>query len=72
MSHPIIIDLGKVKKKAIKDLRRGHGKLLHEVNEAVEQVKSGLGADAEGKEFVPVVIMYKKKDKKPKMKGLLW
>jgi hypothetical protein len=35
-------------------------------------VKFGLGADAEGKEFVPVVIMYKKKDKKPKMKGLLW
>lgn len=59
---PIVIDLGKVKKKRVKALKRGEGKLVSEVQQAVEQVRARLGASAAGKEIVPVVVVYRQKD----------
>ncbi len=59
---PIVIDLGKVKKKRVKALKRGEGKLVNEVQQAVEQVRASLGPSAEGKELVPVVVVYRQKD----------
>lgn len=61
---PIVIDLGKVKSKHIRRLKRGRGKLTDDVNEVVDQVRSQLGGEAHEKLFVPVVLVYRKKNKK--------
>ena len=66
---PIVLDLGKVKDKRVKQLKRGRGKLLAEVHEAIDQVRSSLGPEAESKEIVPVVLVYRKK---PKKSGYKW
>jgi hypothetical protein len=60
---PIVIDLGKQKKKRIKQLKRGRGRLVERVNEAVAQVRSALGAEAQGKEFVPVAVIVRRGQK---------
>jgi hypothetical protein len=60
---PIVIDLGRQKRKRIKQLKRGRGKLVDRVNEAVAQVRSALGAEAQGKEFVPVAVIVRKDQK---------
>jgi Family of unknown function (DUF6200) len=61
---PIIIDLGKEKKKRIKDLKRGRGRLMAEVASVLSEVRAGIGNDADGKQLVPVVLIYKKKNRK--------
>lgn len=63
---PIVLDLGKVKRKQIKKLKRGTGPLLGEVHEAIAGVHQELAAEAEGKELVPVVLLYERKRKKQK------
>ena len=60
---PIVVDLGKKSRKQIKSLKRGKGKLMNDVAAAMEEVKTNLGPEAVGKEFVPVVIIYRKKDR---------
>ncbi len=59
--NPVVIDLGKVRRKRIKDLKRGRGKLLWEVDAAVEQVRAGLGDEGSDKTLVPIVVCYQKK-----------
>jgi len=61
---PIVVDLGKKSRKQIRSLKRGKGKLMNDVAAVMEEVKTNLGADAAGKEFVPVVIVYRKKGKR--------
>ena len=61
---PMIVDLGKTKKKKIKALKKGKGDLLLEIDQAVDMASHGLGAEADGKIFVPVVILYKPKSKR--------
>ncbi len=67
---PVVVNLGKVKSKRIKDLERGRGKLVAEVSEVLEQVRASLGERAEGMQLVPVVLVYQKKPKARKV-GLL-
>jgi hypothetical protein len=66
---PVIIDLGSRKKKLIKRLKRGRGKLMGEVALAIEQVRGNLSDGDQGSQVVPVVIIYKKKKKKGKKGG---
>jgi hypothetical protein len=66
---PVVIDLGKTGRKQLKALKKGAGKLKEEVVDATEGIKSRLGAQAEGKEFLPIVIIYKRKRRAVK-KGL--
>jgi Family of unknown function (DUF6200) len=61
---PIVIDLGKKRRKQIRALKRGSGKLMDEVAEVLNQVRGNLGPDVEMKNLVPVVMVYKQKDKK--------
>lgn len=61
MTQPVIIDLGKQKRSALKDLKRGEGKLWDEVFDVVEEVKEMLGGEADGKVFVPVVMLYEER-----------
>ena len=63
---PIVIDLGRQKKKRIKQLKRGRGKLVERVNEAVAQVRAALGSEAQGKEFVPVAVIFRRDEKSRK------
>jgi len=57
---PVIIDLGKKKRKAIKLLRNGHGKLMDDVRDAIEELSSAgtVNADAQ-----PVIIIVERKPK---------
>ncbi len=67
---PVIVDLGKRKRKAIKDLRNGRGYLMEEVDQAVSRARSGLPEAEQNKPVVPVVILYRKKRKKRGSKSL--
>jgi Family of unknown function (DUF6200) len=61
---PVIVPLGKKKKKVIKRLKRGEGKAMDEVMDVIEQVQANLGAQANGKAILPVVVIYSKKERK--------
>ena len=64
MTQPVIIDLGKHKPKAVKELKAGEGDLWAEVLDVVEEVKEMLGEEAEGKVLIPVVLLYERKPKR--------
>lgn len=55
---PVIIDLGKRKRKQVKKLRRGEGKLLDDVNGAVAELRTAgtLNSDVQ-----PVIIIVREK-----------
>jgi len=61
---PIIIDMGKVKKKKVRDFKDGHGELALEVQQIVAETRGNLGPDAANKELVPIVLVYRKKRRK--------
>lgn len=61
---PILVDLGKRKRKRLRSLERHAGPLVGEIDATVEQVRAQLGAEAEGKTLVPVVVVYKRKRRK--------
>jgi hypothetical protein len=66
----IIVDLGSRKKKLIKDLKDGRGKLLVEIELAVEQARAALPESERNKAIVPVVIVYSKKRRKRRIDSL--
>lgn len=59
-----LVDLGKAKPKAIKELKKGGGKLHQAVIEALGEIEFNLGAEAAGKTLLPVVVVVEKKAKK--------
>ncbi len=61
MTQPVIIDLGKQRSKFIKELKNGEGELWEEVLEVADEVKEMLGAEAEGKVLIPVIMLYQEK-----------
>ena len=61
MTQPVIIDLGRQKSSALRDLKKGEGKLWEEVLEVAEEVKEMLGTEADGKVLIPIIILYKEK-----------
>jgi len=63
---PTVLDVGKRKSKDIQRLKKGEGKLFEKLQAAVAQASVGLPA---GKEVVPVVVLYRKRDR-TKKKGL--
>lgn len=67
---PVIVDLGKRKRRDIKDLRNGHGYLMEEVDQAVARARSGLPDAEQNKPVVPVVILYRKKRKRRGSKSI--
>ncbi len=56
---PVIIDLGRKKRKSVKKLRRGEGKLMDEVEDVIQglQADGHIAADAQ-----PVVVIVREKD----------
>lgn len=61
MTQPVIIDLGRQKSSALRDLKKGEGKLWEEVLEVAEEVKEMLGTEADGKVLIPIIMLYKEK-----------
>lgn len=64
VSDPVVIDLGKVRKKEIRELKRGDGKLMREVSHVMNEVRKALAEEMAGKHLVPVIILYKEKRKR--------
>ncbi|HVS66881.1 MAG TPA: hypothetical protein VMT85_25620 [Thermoanaerobaculia bacterium] len=61
---PIIIDLGKQKRKRIKALKEGRGPLMAEVAETMGELVRQLGEEAGNEELVPVIVLYERKPRK--------
>jgi Family of unknown function (DUF6200) len=61
-SAPIVIDLGKRRRKQIKQLREGRGKLMDDVGGVIEELRK---AGAIGESAQPVVIVVREKPKNP-------
>ncbi len=61
---PIVVDLGKTKRKHVKRLKRGEGRLMEEVIDVMDEIVEALGEEVDGKTLVPIVIVYKEKGKK--------
>jgi len=59
-----LVDLGKARAKAIKQLKKGGGKLHQAVLDALGEVEFALGEDATGKTILPVVVVVEKKRKR--------
>ena len=68
--NPIVIDLGKKRKGIIRKLKRGRGRLMDEVFAAVEQTRGALAESGnesgDGHTLVPVILIYRRKQKKSK------
>jgi hypothetical protein len=61
-SSPIVIDLGKVKKKKVRQLKEGRGDLAREVENVLADARRN---HTDGnKELVPVILVYQKKRRK--------
>jgi Family of unknown function (DUF6200) len=58
---PVVLDLGRTKRKLIRALKKGEGELMVEIAAAVEAVRTNLGAEVEGKVLTPVVIIYERR-----------
>ncbi len=58
-AEPIVLDVGRQKRKAIKNLKAGVGPLADRVKEVAQTAAEQLGTT--DKEVVPVVIVYKKR-----------
>jgi hypothetical protein len=67
LKTPIILDLGKISKKKVKQLKEGKGVYATQVQPAIAAVAAQLGERAQGKELVPVVVVYRQKPKKSKL-----
>ena len=63
MSEPIVINLGKQKRKRLKKLMKGRGKLWYEIEDVIDEVAELLGEELEGKTILPLVLVYKEKPK---------
>jgi hypothetical protein len=61
VNAPLILDLGRTRSKDVRDLKRGRGKLLGDVHDAIEEVTASLGDQADGKQLVPVVLIYRRR-----------
>jgi hypothetical protein len=72
VTQPIIIDLGRQKAKDIKEFKKGEGKLWEDVQAVVDKVQDELGETAEGKVVIPVVLIFEKKPKRPRLERLIF
>lgn len=69
LNAPIILDIGKTRKKNIRDMKRGQGKIMADLQDAMAEVTLSLGEQADGKQLVPVVLLYRKKNRSRRKGG---
>jgi len=65
---PIIVPLGKASRRNIRKLKQGRGRLMDDVTDAVDVIRRDLAEKpgGDGKEIVPVILVYKRKRRKSK------
>jgi len=61
--RPIIVDLGKIGGKKVKQLKKGEGIYIEEVLPAVQQVRASLSKAEADKEGATIVVLYERKRK---------
>ncbi|HTQ78848.1 MAG TPA: hypothetical protein VMM92_02545 [Thermoanaerobaculia bacterium] len=61
---PILLDLGKIKGKTLRQFKEGTGPLVGEIQQILVEIRQNLGPEAANKELVPIVIVYRKKRKR--------
>ncbi len=61
MTQPIIVDLGRQRASRLADLKEGEGELWDEVLDVIAEVKDMLGAEADGKVLMPVIMIYERR-----------
>jgi hypothetical protein len=69
VNAPIVLDVGRTSRRNIRQLSQGCGKLTGEVQDALTDVTASLGDEAEGKQLVPVILVYRKKSRRRRGKG---
>jgi len=69
VNQPIVLDVGKAKKRDIRDIKRGQGRLLADVHDAVAEVSATAGEQIEDSQIVPVVLVYRRKQRRRRRKG---
>jgi hypothetical protein len=57
----VIVDLGKKRRRAIKNLKRGTGNAMSEVEEAIDRARARLPEADKHKPVVSVVLIYERK-----------
>jgi hypothetical protein len=62
--NPIVLDLGKHKRKSVKQLRRGEGKLLNEALESIQELQR-VGTIPQSAQ--PVILIVREKSKPKSM-----
>jgi hypothetical protein len=67
---PVLVDLGKVKRKHVKRLKHSEGRLVAEVFDVLDEVVEELGDDLKGATLVPVVMIYERKRKKQRRRTI--
>ena len=61
---PLIISLGKLKRKKARKLKKAGEPLPGKIQEAIDEAVEKLGAEAVGKTILSVVVLFEKKLKK--------
>jgi len=64
VTAPIVVSLGKENRKRIRRLKRGRGKLMDDVSTVLDQVRASFGDQAAEMTFVPVVLVYRRKQRR--------
>lgn len=62
---PVVLDLGKQRRKQVKQLRKGSGKLMEDINDAIEELRTAGTVAAMAQ---PVVVIVR--EKRRRMKSL--
>jgi hypothetical protein len=66
---PVLIDLGKIKGKRVRQFKDGCGRLADEVQQIVAEIRQDLGPEAATRELVPIVLVYRKKKRRKRRGG---
>jgi hypothetical protein len=70
VTEPIILNMGKQKRKRIKNLMRGKGRLWDEVEGVIDEVSIMLEDELEGKTIVPLIMVYRRKPRRKQSRGI--
>src|SRR5437016_5844837 len=63
---PIVISLGRRKRKSIRALERSEGPLFDDVLRALAEVQRSLGPEATDKVLLPIAVVYERKRRRRK------
>lgn len=62
---PLLIDLGKHRRKHIRRLRRGEGKLMAEINETLADLEATRAPGAEPRQVIVIVTQKRRRRRTP-------